>query len=72
MKSSKVSYVVQSVIGMVVWIGLTIIVSFRVADAVQLDRATQVAIWAFLWGLVICFICVLVFYYKKLGKRELG
>lgn len=71
MRKAKISYLVQSVIGMVVWILLTVIVSIKIASAEQLTLTVKVAIWGFLWALVAYFIYVLIRYYRKLDETSL-
>lgn len=72
MRKEKISYIVQSSIGMGVWTLLTVIVSIKVASAEQLTLATKIAAWGFLWTLVIYFIYVLIRYYKKLDESNFG
>jgi membrane protein implicated in regulation of membrane protease activity len=64
----KLSYVVQCSLGMLLWVMLTAVVSYKVGQATQLGWQTQCSIWAFLWGLVIYFIWVLVRGYGRLGS----
>jgi hypothetical protein len=71
MNKSKLSYIVQSAIGLAVWIGLTVVVTLRVAQAEQLAYMTKMLIWSFLWGLVLCFISILARHYQKVTDREL-
>jgi hypothetical protein len=71
MTKGKTSYIVQSSIGMAVWIVLTIIVSAKVAAATQLAWVARIVIWSFLWALVTYFVYALVRYYRRLGDSSL-
>lgn len=71
MTKTKISYIVQSSIGIGVWIFLTAVASLRVASAMQLGVETKIIIWGFLWGLVVYFVSVLVRHYNKLDDSTL-
>jgi hypothetical protein len=72
MHKAKISYIVQSSIGIGIWALLSVIVSIKVASAEQLALATKIAIWGFLWGSIAYCIYVLVRRYRKLDEYDLN
>jgi hypothetical protein len=66
MQKAKVSYIIQSSLGMAVWTLLTVIVSLKVSQEHQLALTSKFAFWGLLWGIEIYFILVLHRYYRKL------
>lgn len=71
MHKRKISYIVQSSIGVGIWTVLTVIASIKFVSAEQLSLVTKLVILGFLWALVIHIVYVLIQYYKKLDAYDL-
>ena len=71
MRKSRITYIVQSSIGLGLWALLSAVVSVKVGSAVQLDVPTKIAIWGLLWGTIAFWTYKLVRDYKKLSDPNL-
>jgi hypothetical protein len=66
----KISYVIQSSVGIGAWAVLILIVSIRVASADQLGLAVKLAMCGFLWGSMAYGAHILIRYYKKMNDYD--
>ncbi len=65
-KENGVGYIVQSVLGMALWVALTTVATLRVVAAPELSLTVKLTVCGFLWGLVAYFVILLGRYYYRL------